>query len=452
MEPSFWGLVVTVSLAFVVACNCQFIRRSGTYLTFDNGDKFTFSGGNAYWLGLDENVDGVNYPTNFRVDDAMATFNELGSRVVRAHTVGVSTGNSKSVETSLSNWNDVALGYIDYAVYSAKQAGIYLVVPLTDNYHYYHGGKHDFSDWRGLDESTFYTDTQVINDFLEYIDNLLYHVNNYTGVRLMDEPAIMSWETGNELSPPANWTKLIADHIKSIDKNHLVMDGTYGINSDALSISSVEIYSDHFYPMEVSKLNRDASQVYAANKVYFVGEYGWSQGDLESFLTAIETNVGNGKLCGDNFWSLFPHADNYGFVQHSDGFTLHYPGDTTDMQSRVTMLRNHAFKVSAQSVPSHNIPPAPIITSASSASRTIAWRGAAAASSYDVERSSTSPSFSSPAADWQVVCSQCADDNDTPWYDSSRTQSADVWYRVRGYNLDGVPGDYSPSFFSSSSS
>jgi len=34
---------------------------------------------------------------------------------------------------------------------------------------------------------------------------------------------VMMWETGNELRPPSDWTKEVADYVKSIDNRHLVM-------------------------------------------------------------------------------------------------------------------------------------------------------------------------------------------------------------------------------------
>jgi hypothetical protein len=98
------------------------------------------------------------------------------------------------------------------------------------------------------------------------------HVNPYTGRTALSEPAILvgrvvmagsrlgicgptarthlvffsispqAWETGNELQPPANWTGAIAAFIKSIDSNHLVLDGTYGINAEALPLPDVDLY------------------------------------------------------------------------------------------------------------------------------------------------------------------------------------------------------------------
>lgn len=248
----------------------------------------------------------------------------------------------------------------------------------------------------------------------------------------------MAWETGNELLPPANWTGVIAEHVKSVDTNHLVLDGRYGIDPEALLLDTVDIYSDHYYPMSVVKLQSDAEQVYSAAKVFLVGEYGWSDGSvdfLQSFLEEAEALTEAGKLAGDLYWSLFPHADDYGFVQHDDGFTLHYPGDTEDMASRAQLLREHAYYVgTGSSPPTHNVPPAPLITSISGAA--IAWRGAAAAGNYTVQRTED-------GATWDTICDSCADDNDTPWVDENAPSDVTLYYRVMGHSLDGVDGPYS---------
>ena len=48
-----------------------------------------------YWLGLDENVNGVDYPTYTRIDDGFNSAESLGVNVVRSHTLGISTGCAK---------------------------------------------------------------------------------------------------------------------------------------------------------------------------------------------------------------------------------------------------------------------------------------------------------------------------------------------------------------------
>jgi len=376
---------------------------------------------------LDENVGGVNYPTSFRVDDALETAKEMGALVIRTHTLGVSTGNKLSYETGLNVFNNDALKYIDYAIYRAGVLGLKLVIPLTDNYKYYHGGKHDFTGWRGIsDENQFYTNTNVIGDFKDFIQHLLNHQNNLTGLALKNDPTILAWETGNEIKPPTSWTQEIAKYIKSIDSNHLVMDGTYGITASSLSISEVDIFSDHFYPMDVQKLSRDADQVRQSNKVYFVGEYAWTGSTLTQFLSALESQA----VAGDTSWSLFPHLDTYGFEQHSDGYTLHYPGDTQTMRQQVQQLRSHAYKMQGKTVPTSSLPPAPLITTLRAGS--IAWRGSVGAANYTVEISA------STTGPWTVLCNQCVSDYNLPW--SNQRIVANQYYRVRPFSVNNQAG------------
>lgn len=61
---------------------------------------------------------------------------------MRSHSLGISTGNALSYEPALGVFNESALAAADYAISVAATLGLKLVVPLTDNYHYYHGGKH----------------------------------------------------------------------------------------------------------------------------------------------------------------------------------------------------------------------------------------------------------------------------------------------------------------------
>ena len=420
----------------------SFVARSGSRLLL-NGNTFRFSGANIYWLGLDENVPSgtVAYPTTFRVDDALATAHEMGATVVRSHTVGYSTGCSLCAEPSLGVFNETAFQHMDYAVKSAQDHGLKLILPLTDNYHYYSGGKHNFTDWRGVAENDFFTNQTVINDFKQYIGYLLNRVNTYTGVAYKNDPTIMGWETGNELQPltqaSASWTSTIAQYIKGIDSNHLVIDGTYGVNGYALTLNSpyIDVYSDHFYPMSASRVSNDAANVVAHSKVFIAGEYDWDNaqgGDsLASFLSAIESS----GAAGDLFWSLFGHNDTGGFVQHNDGETLHYPGDTPDMASRVLLLRAHAFKIRSLAVAADDLPVAPLILKANGT--TLTWRGAAAAGQYSVEKATAGSN-----GPWTIACAQCVTDNSGSWSDSSHTAGAS-WYRLAGYNLAGLEGSYS---------
>jgi mannan endo-1,4-beta-mannosidase len=429
-------ILVTTCIVFAFRAsssnNTDFVTRSGAQLQL-HGKPFRFAGANIYWAGLDENVGGVNYPTSFRVDDAFLTVEEMGATVVRAHTLGISVGCQLCVEPSLGKFNETALEHIDYALKSARDHHIRLVIPLVDNWHYYHGGKHTFTDWRGIhDEFKFFTNQTVIHDFEQYISTLLNHVNHYTGIAYKDDPTIMAWETGNELGAPITWTKTISAFIKNIDKHHLIIDGTSFVNTDALSLPDVDIFTIHYYPARVAQMQQDAATITAANKVFYVGEYAWQYGDpLQSFLAAIEKS----GAAGDTYWDFFPHNDTYGYVQHSDNYTLHYPGDNDAMRSAVELFRAHAYRMQGQAVPPISKPGAPLITSIRG--KAIAWRGSAMGDTYSIERSTAGKN-----GPWTLVCNRCATDNSTPWIDAKQP-SAMLWYRVQASNVMNIAGPYS---------
>lgn len=117
-------------------------------------------------------------------------------------------------------------------------------------------------------------------------DVCLQHVNRFTGIKLKDDPTIIGWETGNELSaarfgegpPPAAWTREIARHVKALAPRHLVFDGTYGVFPDSgqLAVQEVDVFSDHFYPLDTTKFLTGFSHVQAADRIYLAGEIDWT--------------------------------------------------------------------------------------------------------------------------------------------------------------------------------
>jgi mannan endo-1,4-beta-mannosidase len=290
MKPTLLFLAATVlaTLNDPQRSTCRDSRdapviRKGSSL-FLAGKPWKAVGANVYWLGLDENVLPAagepyyaplkaSYPTKGRITEIMAIVKALGGTMIRAHTLGVSTGNPLSVMPSLGVVNQKAFESIDWAVYQARQYGLRLMVPLTDNYDYYHGGKYDFLRWNGwnLTQSAdannpliqqFYTNATVVDSFKEYVHTLLTHVNRYTGLSYADDPTIFAYETGNELSGPVwgdmdvpvTWLGEISGYVKELAPRKLVVDGTYGINRTHLGVEEVDVFSDHYYPISLSKL------------------------------------------------------------------------------------------------------------------------------------------------------------------------------------------------------
>ncbi|KAG0649670.1 hypothetical protein D0Z07_3947 [Hyphodiscus hymeniophilus] len=375
----------------------SYVYRDGTSLRL-LGDHWTASGANVYWLGLDENVVppagqpfyapfNASYPSKGRTVEIMATLVTMGAKLIRSQTLGVSVGNPLSLMPALGVYNQQAFESIDWAVWQARQHGLRIIAPLTDDYNYYHGGKFSFLRFAGFnitgsesplppETMEFYTNTSIINDFKSYIQHLLTHVNPYTGLTYAQDPTIIGYETGNELSGlefgdkdvPVEWTREICQFIKKLGPHKLCIDGTYGVNTTHFAVSEVDIFSDHFYPLNTTLLNSDIAEVESANRVYLAGEIDWTglnggktlQGSsLADFYGTIlsRQNMTRPVVAGSLFWSLFghdvPNCEIY--VDHADGYTMQYgnPTNTDTVDSKISLVREHYFAMQNITVDSY---------------------------------------------------------------------------------------------------
>jgi len=227
----------------------------------------------------------------------------------------------------------------------------------------------------------FYTNETIISDFKNYIRHLLTHVNQYTGLSYAVDPTVAFIETGNELSGPNfgdkyvpnSWTREIAQYVKSLAPHVLLIDGTYGINATHFDVAEVDVYSDHFYPLNLTKLTEGVDAVRGAGRTYLAGEIDWtgnpklsppntiSLADFDA-TTLAYGNQTDPTYIGDLFWSLFGHnvPNCHQFVNHSDGETLSYgnPMNTLQNNTQIAELirhlwatRNVTLDVSANNLP-----------------------------------------------------------------------------------------------------
>ncbi|GJN89919.1 hypothetical protein Rhopal_002908-T1 [Rhodotorula paludigena] len=272
------------------AAQDSFVTRNGSRLVLA-GHDFKAVGPNIYWLGLDENVGpGPSYPGKGRVLEAMAIASAMGATTIRSQSLGISVGTGLSLENALGVFKpdgDPAWDAIDFAIFAARRYGLRVILPLTDQYDYYHGGIPTFLRWRNLsstDFSPFYDlSSPVYSDFTLYIRTLLNHTSPYTNLTLAQDPTVLAFETGNELSgwtgrdypPPVEWTTAIAQLLKELAPQTLVLSGTYGVREAELHIDEVDI-SDHFYPPSLHRLSRSSSRAASAQKPFLVGEYDWT--------------------------------------------------------------------------------------------------------------------------------------------------------------------------------
>ena len=117
-------------------------------------------------------------------------------------------------------------------------------------------------------------------DFKKTVHFLLNRTNRCTGVPYKNDKAILAWETGNELQSPHAWAHEIAVTIKSIDGQHLVLDGRHAtrLSPECIDDPAIDIVTTHHYPgsrqtvPELVEINRNLAR---GKKPYFVGEYGF---------------------------------------------------------------------------------------------------------------------------------------------------------------------------------
>lgn len=120
------------------------ITRNGTSL-YLGANRWTASGANVYWLGIDENVTpaagapfyaplNASYPTKQRITEIMDTLVALGARTVRSQTMGVSVGNPLSVMPELGKVNEDAFESMDWAVREARRAGLRIFAPFVSGF------------------------------------------------------------------------------------------------------------------------------------------------------------------------------------------------------------------------------------------------------------------------------------------------------------------------------
>jgi hypothetical protein len=440
-----------------------YVTRTGDQLTLA-GQPFRFAGTNLYWLALDDNTPSLSYPTDFEIDDAMATAQTMGETVVRAWANSV--GCAMCIEPTLGQFNPAALQSLDYAVASAQRHGIHLILTLSDNWAYFDGGKLTYTGWRGDPESSFFTDPAVIGDYEAFIDHVLTHVDPYTGLAYDRDPTIMGWETGNEVwcqtctsevqkdQVETSWTDTIGGYIKTLAPQQLVVDGlavdpsctSSCLVAGAVDSPSVDLVDDHFYPMDVARLQVDAAQAASEGKAYMVGEFDWDNHDGGDSLPAFLSAVAAGPTAGDLFWTMIPHDSNGGFQDHDDGFQFMYGGTDPTNVSRITELRDHAYAMSGLSVPTPAVvgPPTILSAGASDGWTQVIWQGVAGAMTYDLQRLEGSG--------WVTQATGLADavDSGTPtgWEDPNPGPAS---YRMASVNLAGVVGAWSAPFTTSAS-
>jgi mannan endo-1,4-beta-mannosidase len=379
-------------------------------------------------------------PDSFEIADGLMTLRQMGGTVARTYVLTVRrTNDAPDVPRHVlgpGQFNEDAFRQFDVVLQVANEQGVRLIIPLVDNWTW-QGGRAEYAGFRGKSREDFWTDPQIIADFKETIRFFVLRTNTLTGQRYCDDKAILCWETGNELSSPAAWTREIAAYIKSLDTNHLVMDGfaRSPLRAESLAMPEIDIVTTHHYPSwrewksfaQLIRENRDKAK---GRKPYVVGEFGFvSTEQMEDALKAIRDTGTAGGLV----WSLRFRNRDGGFYWHSEPLGgnrykgYHWPGSPIgagyDEVNLLSMIRRYAFEIRGAPAPRHYswlnrifypshrhqaaavrgvappavpVPAPPRLLPIADAAA-ISWQGSIGARAYSVERA---PKASGP---WTVV-------------------------------------------------
>jgi mannan endo-1,4-beta-mannosidase len=386
------------------------------------------------------------WPNEFELNDALASIRQMGGTVARTYVLSVRREGSDMGDhvyvRGPGDFNEEAFQSLDLALEAANKHGVRLIVPLVDNWKW-QGGVAEYAAFRGKPAKAFWTDEQVIADFEATVRRVLHRVNSRTGVAYRDDPAILGWETGNELDAPPAWTARIAKLIKSLDPNHLVIDGysLHGVREESLADPNIDMVTTHHYP-NVGKGDyvapiREARNKSRGRKPYFVGEFGFiPPEEIGAVYDEVIANGASGAL----LWSLRFHRRDGGFYWHSEPAgegvykAYHWPGfasgDKYGEREVMRLTREKAYQIRGEQPPALEVPAAPRLLPIEDAAA-INWQGSAGASSYLVERSTNA------AGPWAAIA-DAVDDTGVQYRplfsDATAEPELSYFYRVTARN------------------
>lgn len=164
---------------------------------------------------------------------------------------GVKTKVEPTLQEAPGVYNDTILAGLDYLLKEMGERGMVAVLYLNNSWEWSGGygfylehageGVQPRPDTDGYPAfmnamAKFATNKKAHELFYDYVTDILLRTNRYTGVAYKDDPAIMSWQIGNEprafskeaLPAFEKWLAEASDLIKRLDPNHLVSVGSEG--------------------------------------------------------------------------------------------------------------------------------------------------------------------------------------------------------------------------------
>jgi mannan endo-1,4-beta-mannosidase len=396
----------------------DFITARGSQLM--EGDKpFRFMSFNIPNLSYTEDdmrfeqMSGFRLPTAFEIDDALTTIQQMGGRVARTYVLSVrKTNDPPELPRHIlapGQLNEPAMVVLDQVLATASRRGVRLIIPFIDQNSWW-GGIEEFAAWRGKPRDAFFTDPQLKEDYKRLVNLVLHRTNTLTGVRYMDDKAVLAWELGNELKAPREWVREMAPYLKQLDPKHLVAESYFTDPDNA----GVDIVQDHLYqgdPVKMIEQIQASVKRAAGRRVYIVGEFGFIT--TEGMRAIMDTIIQEPGIAGGLIWSLRFHNQDGGYYWHhephgGDFFkAYHWPGgpagEPYDETRFMQLVRAKAWQIQDRPAPALEPPAAPDLFRVTDGG-IVTWRGSTGAAAYDLQRANQ------PKGPWQLIASQLTDD------------------------------------------
>jgi mannan endo-1,4-beta-mannosidase len=419
------------------------------------------------------------FPDEYEIRDILSGLQRVGGRATRTFSLSVYSPDDKDMPVYISGhrqYNEEAFKCLDRVIALCHEYDVRLIIPFIASQTF--GGIRgvdEFSAIAGKPKGSFWYDEEQKADFKHFLDFMLNRRNTVNGLLYKEDPAIFSWQLGNEFgSYPGDrglsypewepkilaWSLEMAAYIKSVDPNHLIMEAG-GCDRNALIDSpNIDLISDHLYeywnkmggrPYDLAKIALESHNQCLGKKPLVIDEFGL--GTTEN-LRKLMTTIQNSSIVGGLMWSIRGHRRDGGWYYHNEGGTpvnsFHVPGFSVgfeyEEQRLLDLLKANAFLMAGKAIPSEKVPaPAPVLMVQGEG---FTWRGATGAASYTIERSE------SPKGPWNVLAVgiedaviadvktfEPSDRAANPlelFYDETKVPGKTYYYRVKGENKAGA--------------
>ncbi|KAI9841954.1 MAG: hypothetical protein M1837_000274 [Sclerophora amabilis] len=357
LSPFLDATAIAVSLLGTYVADAKPLRRANPSFVSRNGLQFELDGIPFPFAGT--NVYDTAFVDSQHISDVLKEVKDNGYKVLRTWAFNeLDTRNAYIPDVYFQSWKDgkptindgaKGLGLLDEVVSQAEEAGIKLILTLTNNWDDY-GGMDVYVNQTlgdGKPHDLFYTDPQIKIYYKDYVERIVSKHKN--------SPAIFAWELTNEArclsydwnprSPDCTpdtiteWTDEMSRHIKTLDPDHIVSngiegffnrpgqgsdyeyDGSQGQDFDAiLGLENIDFGTIHVYvPKDGSNADASADEAWSlqylkeheasgveAQKPVVLEEYGVPrQGELDRKVTYQKWRdyiYGSKAVNGDMSW------------------------------------------------------------------------------------------------------------------------------------------------------